>query len=208
MPLIRKNAASTPPPPADPAAVLDALVRGNGDERWTAARACAHVRGGAEALAAALRTETDARVREAMFTSLATIASPASIEAMIAALRTDDANLRSGALDALCSVPQLAADYLPALLQDDDSDVRVLCCEIARGLPGDVATPLLCSLLSRETEANVCAAAVDVLAETGNSQALPALDQCAARFPDIPFLVFAIRVARDRVLAQRAGPND
>ena len=43
---------------------------------------------------------------------------------------------------------------------------------------------LLCALLSSETEANVCAAAIDVLAEVGGPEALPVLAACAERFRD------------------------
>jgi len=46
---------------------------------------------------------------------------------------------------------------------------------------------------------NVCAGAVDVLAEAGDASALPALGRCAARFPGEIFLGFAIRVATQRL---------
>jgi HEAT repeat protein len=85
------------------------------------------------------------------------------------------------------------------LLSDADPDIRLLVCEIARRLPQDQATALLCRLLERESTANVCAAAVDVLAETGDAAALPALARCAARFQDNAFLVFAIKVATTRI---------
>ncbi|MFZ3326051.1 MAG: hypothetical protein WA231_09235 [Methylocella sp.] len=55
--------------------------------------------------------------------------------------------------------------------------------------------------------ANVCAAAVDVLAEIGDVQALPTLWRCAARFPNDPFLAFAIKVAADRLRANAPGSS-
>jgi HEAT repeat protein len=207
MPLIRKPTGHKPAeqPSAQTsthADALKALVVGNQEERWSAARAAVDVPGGADALAAALRSEIDPRIREAMFTSLVRIGSSDSIDALLRFLRSDDASLRTGALDAIRTLPHLVRDHLPALMNDDESDVRVLSCEVVRGLPGAEATQMLCDLLSRESEANVCAAAIDVLTEVGDAAALPALEQCEARFRDTPFLAFAIKVARDRILLQ------
>jgi hypothetical protein len=51
-------------------------------------------------------------------------------------------------------------------------------------------------------EPNVCAAAVEVLAEVGESSVLPVLERCAKRFGDTPFLKFSIQMAIDRVRSQ------
>jgi len=118
-------------------------------------------------------------------------------------LRADDANLRMGALDALRAMIGVARQALPELLADPDADIRVICCDLARELPSSEATSLLCGLLSRETEPNVCAAAVDVLAEIGDVDALPCLRACAVRFHGATFLTFAIKIAMDRILAER-----
>jgi HEAT repeat protein len=207
MPLIRKppDRKHTDQPHAHDSKHTDALkvlVSGNHEERWSAARAAVDAPGGTAALAAALQSEVDPRVREAMFTSLARIGSPESINAIVRFLRTDNASLRTGALDALRTLHDLVREQLPALMNDDDSDVRLLSCEVVRDLAGKEATLMLCDLLRRETEPNVCAAAIDVLAEVGDAAALPVLADCATRFPDTPFLAFAIKVATDRILEQ------
>jgi HEAT repeat protein len=203
MPLIRKTGDRPPPsaPTRDEAAAL--LAGGDADARWQAARTLGGIADGGDALAAALGHETDPRVREAIFTSLVRIGDDASVDAMIRALRSDDANLRSGALDALRVTPGASRARLPALLSDADPDVRLLACELGRDLPSDEATRLLSALLDREGEANVCAAAVDVLAEIGDAQALPALGRCGARFGDQPFLRFAIDAAARRIGSER-----
>jgi HEAT repeat protein len=202
MPLVRKptgpSRASTP----DTSGVLETLESGNAQERWTAARALADAPDSTAALAAALRKENDARVREALFTSLARIGTSQSADELLALLRSDDANLRTGALDALHLMIKAVRELLPRLLTDPDVDVRILSCELARRLPGDEATPLLGSLLEREQEMNVCAAAIDVLAEVGTPEALPALAACGQRFRNAPFLEFAIQIATDRIRAQ------
>jgi len=202
MPLVRRPV--NPPTVATPdaAAVLAALRSADADERWAAARAAAEVPGAAADLIRAVWIESHANVREAMLTSLARIGSAESIEGLLALLRSDDANLRTGALDALRIMTGATRELLPRLLTDPDVDIRILSCELARSLPGDEATGHLCSLLAREQEANVCAAAIDVLTEVGVVAALPVLAECAERFHETPFLVFAIEVATDRITAE------
>jgi HEAT repeat protein len=205
MPLIRKPVVHVPAQGPATADVLQGLASADAEERWKAARAAPEAAGGAAALTAAIRSETDARVREAMFTSLARINSAESVEAILALLRSDDANFRAGALDTLRAMGDAMREHLPRLLADADSDVRVLSCEIARGMPGAETTRLLCDLLERENEINVCGAAIEVLAEVGEPAALPVLARCEIRFRSTPFLAFAIKIATDRILAQSTG---
>ncbi len=195
MPLVRKPSAAVPPTTGA------SLTRGNSDERWAAARAAAGKPDGVAVLASALSQEGDPRVREAIFTGLARIATAESAAAVVHYLRSDDASLRTGAIDALRAMPQAASLHLPLLLADLDADVRLLSCELARGLPDEDANRLLCQLLEVETEKNVCAAAVEVLAEIGRPEALPSLTRCATRFDGDPFIAFSIKVAIDRIVA-------
>lgn len=202
MPFVRKP--STPAPPT----VAASLTGTTSDERWAAARAAVGKPDGVALLAGALSQESDARVREAIFTGLARIATTESAAAVVPYLRSDDASLRTGAVDALRAMPQAAALHLPSLLADPDADVRLLSCELARGLPDGDANRLLCDLLEVETEKNVCAAAVEVLAEIGRPEALPSLTRCATRFDGDPFIVFSIKVAIDRIVAPPGTPRE
>jgi HEAT repeat protein len=210
MPLIRGTPVRSQP--ADARDVAAILRTGTTDERWSAARALGarenratenHTTNGTKVLAEALKSETDPRVREAIFTSLVRIGSRESVDAMIPCLRADDAALRGGALDALRAMIDVTRPVLPALLADPDADIRLLTCDLTRELPAAEATRLLCDVLSRETEANVCAAAVDVLADIGEVRALPFLRACAVRFDDMTFLAFAVKVAMERIIAER-----
>jgi HEAT repeats len=202
MPLVRKPTDHSPGPRPDAAEVLGLLASASPDERWLAARAAANVAGGVSAIAMALPKEHDARVREAMFTSLARHVSAESIDAVIGLLRSDSANLRTGALDSLRIMAGAAPDLLPRLSSDKDADVRILSCELARELPNAEATQLLCAMLAAEQQINVCAAAVDVLAEVGSTDALGTLNECARRFGESDFIAFAIKVAIDRIATQ------
>jgi HEAT repeat protein len=170
-----------------------------------AARALAALPGGVEALREALATESDPRVCEAIFTSLSRAGTQEAAEAVVAWLRSDIAARRTAALDALRAMPVTVVEpQFVTLLTDPDSDVRLLACDIARGLGTEVGTRALTALLDRETEANVCTAAIDVLAEIGSPEALPALQRCALRFSQAPFLSFAVRIAAERITVQ--GP--
>ena len=78
---------------------------------------------------------------------------------------------------------------------------------LVRNMPGETVLPLLCDLLDSEPEPNVCAAAVDALAEIGGAEALPVLARCKERFAATPFLEFAIKIAMDRIRSQATGPR-
>ena len=202
MPLIRSTTDKPDSSGADP---ITALGSTSPDERWAAARAAANVPESVPALAQALIHESEPRVREAIFTVLARIKTPESALAVLPYLRSDDANIRTGALDALRAMPEAAKPYLPQMLVDADADVRLLACDLTRDVRDADARRWLCKILETEPLANVCAAAVEVLAEIGDAQALPTLWRCAARFPADPFLGFAVRVAADRLRAQSPG---
>jgi HEAT repeat protein len=203
MPLVRKpspQAATVSPP--DMANLAVTLSEGSDDERWNAARAAAEAPDGLVILSEAISRESDPRVREAIFTSLARIRTPQSAEAVLQYLRSDDSNLRTGAVDALRAMPDAVAEYIPRLLKDDDVDVRLLACELARNQPAADAGRMLGEVLATERESNVCAAAIEVLAEAGGPELLPRLAECAARFPNDPFLAFAVKLAGERIGSQ------
>lgn len=207
MPLVRKTGDAAPPATPDARLMLQALASPASEDRWMAARAATNIEGADLALSQAIRTEADPRVRAAMFTGLARIGTPVAIDTLLSMLRSDSAALRTGALDALRMLGGLG-DVTARLLRDADLDVRILSCELTRSLPPAEANRQLCDLLAREQNVNVCAAATDVLAEVGGPEALAPLAECVRRFPDAPFLLFAIGAVRDRINAKSASMRD
>jgi HEAT repeat protein len=196
MPLIRKEpdkAAKTGLRQAPPS-----LASPSVDERWAAARAAGDP-AAIPSLADALGRERDARVRDAIFTALARIGTAESASVALLYLRLDDANARTGAMDALRAMPDACSPYLPRLLADPDPDVRLLACDLVRDAGGAEGPRWLCALIETEPQANVCAAAVEALGEIADPTAAPSLWRCAERFPDDPFLGFAIKVVADRL---------
>ena len=195
MPFVRRDtaipAAAAPPLSDELAAYIAALASRDAEARWQGARALA---GRAEAvapLAVALGVEAIPRVREAIMTALMRIGNAASVEALLPCLRSQDAGQRAAAIEALQGLPHEISPFLTALLADGDPNVRIVATELVRNFPAAEATRLLCGLLTAELHPNVCAAAIDVLAEVGTEDAIPVLEQCGRRFASTPFLPFA-----------------
>src|SRR6476646_10647025 len=179
MPLI-KGSSKGSTPRADLTAQRSGLDSPDAESRWTAARALAGHSEAVPALAAALGREPVPRVREAIMTALLRIGDAASVEAILPYLRSQAAGLRAAAVEALQALPAAIAPFMAQLFSDPDSDVRLLATELARNMKASDATSLLCDLIVREQHPNVCAAAIDVLAEVGTPDALPALEKCAS----------------------------
>ena len=200
MPLVRKPSPPTAaPPPA--AGFPDATARAT-----SAGRRRARLPSGPTALpllAAALATESDPRVREAIFTSLARIATAESAAAVLPYVRSDDASLRTGALDACARCPARPVPHVAGLLADPDADVRLLGCELARSLPATRPTACSATARARDQRRMSAAAAVEVLAEIGRPGGPAGARRAAPRVsPATPFLLFSIKVAADRIASQ------
>ena len=203
MPFVKRDAAA--PPAADKlfqdsaAAAIANLKHPQAEARWSAARSLGSCPEAVPALAVALGMEQVSRVREAIMTALIRIGDEASVRAMLPYLRSQDAGLRAATIEALQSLPNAISPYIDQLLKDSDSDVRLLATELARNMPAENATQTLCRLLEREQHPNVCAAAIELLAEVGTRDAVPALQSCAERFAGVPFLAFAASTAIARI---------
>jgi HEAT repeat protein len=155
--------------------------------------------GAAETLAGLLAAEPDPSVRGAILSAFVGHDDPRVAKPLLPLLRSDEAGLRTGVLDALQAMPGAVRPHLPGLLADADSDVRILATDLTRGLPVPESSALLCTMLERETHVNACAAAVDALAETGMPDAVATLRAVAARFPGEQFLAFSVKVAIARI---------
>jgi HEAT repeat protein len=203
MPLVKRGSAASVASDkegGDRASHIASLQSADAESRWRAARALAGSAEAVPALAGALAEETVPRVREAIMTALMRIGDEASVKALLPYLRSEDAGQRAAAIEALQTMPDAISPFMTSLLADGDSDVRLLATELTRNMRAPEATQLLSDLLEREHQPNVCAAAVEVLAEVGTRDAVPALRNCAKRFAETPFLPFAVSVAIGRIL--------
>ncbi|MBX3602146.1 MAG: HEAT repeat domain-containing protein [Rubrivivax sp.] len=169
-----------------------------GVRRW-AARDLAEHPGAARMLAARLAAEADTSVRAVILSSLARIGGPAAVDALLPLLRSEDAMLRNGAIEALAGLPDAVAPRIEALLADPDGDVRIFSVNLLGLLPHPRVPQWLAQVLERETEANVVGAALDVLAEVGGPELAGPLRRTLARFAGEPYIRFAAELALQRI---------
>ena len=169
--------------PRDIEGLCAQLHLGNEAERRWAARDLAGVAAAVPVLGRRLRDEADPRVREALFTSLCASAGEAAVDELLPLLRGDDAQLRNGAIEALAAMPRAVGPRIAALLRDADPEQ---------------VTPWLLQVLREDAEVNVVAAAIEVLAEVGGPEHVPALHDAVRRFPADPFIAFAAEAAAGR----------
>lgn len=203
MPFVRRDLAVPSVAVGEPDDGLASRIAALGDHdaavRWAAARGLGADGAAVPALAAALGIERVPRVREAIMTALIRIGGETSVDALLPWLRSQDAGLRAATIEALQALPEATLPFMASLLGNGDSDVRILACELARNMPAADATRVMCGLIDHEPHPNVCAAAVDVLAEVGTRDAVSALRACGERFAGTPFLPFAVSVAIARI---------
>jgi HEAT repeat protein len=207
MPLVKATAAASDTVVAEPRELLLERLSGNDvDERRRAARALSRDPDAASALADRLESEPEPGVRDAIFGSLVIIGGTLAAGLVAPFLRSADANLRGGAVEALKRLVGDAVPVLDALLGDPDPDVRLLVVEVARAWPSELAVPRLRRVIENDLHVNVCGAAVDVATEVGTAELIEPLAGLRARFAGEPFLIFAIDTACSRILA--AGERD
>ncbi|RTL34339.1 MAG: HEAT repeat domain-containing protein [Burkholderiales bacterium] len=204
---MRKTPATPlhPVQPRQPSRDMLGLQQQLGDpdprQRRLAARDLSHHAGAALALGQALAAETDASVREALFSSLATLASEAAVQGLLPLLRSEDAGLRNGAIEALSAMPQAVSPSIDRLLLDADPDVRIFTVNLLGELRHAAVPAWLARVLQQDTHVNVIAAALEVLAEVGSRAELPALRAARQRFDDDAFIQFAADLAISRIEA-------
>jgi HEAT repeat protein len=164
----------------------DAAVR-----RW-AVRDLALLPDIAAVLGARLRDEADPSVREALFTALGGQPTTAAVDVLLPLLRSEDAGLRNGAIETLALMPDLVGPRIDALLRDDDPDVRLFTVNLLTQLRHAQVGRWLDRVLHAEPHVNVVAGAIEVLTEIGGHEHREGLRSAARRFPDDPFIAFAI----------------
>ena len=114
-------------------------------------------------------------------------------------LRSEDANLRNGAIEALQQMPDEVAPHVETILAHPDSDVRIFAVDVLSALPHPMVPEWLRRVVTLDPHVNVCAAALDALAEAGQPDVIPALEALADRFPDVAFMRFAADAAIRRI---------
>ena len=177
------------------------LRSGDAEQRRWAARDLAGCGEAAGVMGERLVADTDPRVRDALLTSLSATPGEATVNALLPLLRSEDAVLRNGAIEALAEMPQAVAPRVATLLRDADADVRIFTVNMMGELRHGQVVDWLLQVLDHDAQVNVVAAAIEVLAEVGSPEHEPALRAAARRFPDDPFIGFAVDMAAERIRA-------
>lgn len=172
--------------------------------RWAAIDLSSHAEA-AEVLCRCLESEQDAAVRDAVFTSLIRINNNASVKGLIPLLKSEDAALRNGVIEALRQMPEPVSFYMEDMLSDPDSDARIFAVNVLESLCHPMIPKWLLKVIENEGHVNVCAAAVDLLAEVGTADMIQAIDALPGRFDNDPYLRFAADTAIRRINGNQAS---
>jgi HEAT repeat protein len=204
MALVRRTAA--------PIADLDRDVGPRGQEQWVAdlasddtsirrraAQELSRTPDAVAAICAHLANEGSLSVRSIILTGLIVHKSPAVVRGLLPLLGSEDANLRNGAIEALQQMPDEVAPHVEAMLADPNSDVRIFAVDVLSALPHPMVPEWLRRVVTLDPHVNVCAAALDALAEAGQPEVIPALEELANRFEDVAFIQFAVDAAIRRI---------
>jgi HEAT repeat protein len=175
------------------------LMSDDASLRRRAARALAELPSAVPLLCAHLADEQNLSVRSIILTGLIINKSPAVVAGLLPLLGGEDANLRNGAIEALQQMPGEVAPHVEAMLAAADSDVRIFAINVLAALPHPMVPQWLSRVVRLDPHVNVCAEALDALAEVGEPDAIPALEALADRFADIAFIRFAVDAAVRRI---------
>jgi HEAT repeat protein len=187
-----------------PAALLLATLHAGATaaERREAALELAAAPDAARDLSAALGQETELSVREAIVTTLVVISTEEAASGLADFLMSDDPHLRNLAIEALREIGPVAGSQIERLLASSYPDVRIFAVNVLDAFFYRRAQDRerLHTLLQRDPDVNVGLAAVEALSQAGGPEDIPALRAFAARFPEHPFVGFAVDMVCLRVM--------
>jgi HEAT repeat protein len=153
----------------------------------------------AQELATLLIGEADGFVRETALTHLARLDGEFPAQALVRLMREGDTALRNAAIETLGSLGERAIDALAGVLVDADVDARIYALTALQLIESPRAAEVALDAALKDADVNVCAAAIDVVAESGARAMAAALSEVAARFPDRPYIAFAAHAAQHRL---------
>jgi HEAT repeat protein len=166
--------------------------------RWAARDLTDHPAASA-ALVDRLKKEQDLSVREVILTTLVRLGDAVAVVGLVECLRSEDVALRNEAIEAMKQLPDRVASIMGDLLSDADPDVRIFAVNVLESLRHPAVESWLIAVIERDSQVNVCGAAVDLLAEVGSATARAPLQRLRARYPDEPYIQFATELALKRI---------
>ena len=195
----RTEAAEAETPRLTNDVLIEQLFAPDSATRRSAVRALDASAESIDALVARLGQEASASVRGAIFNALAKAATPSAVEGLLFYLRGEDSALRNGAIEALQGLPGVVGPHIELLLADPNPDVRISAVGVLSALAHPDIPNWLAEVVRHDANVNVCAAAVDALAEAGDEAAAEASAALPERFPGVPYIAFAAATAIRRI---------
>jgi HEAT repeat protein len=140
-----------------------------------------------------------------VFTSLLRIGDSDACDWLAELLRSQDPELRNGAIEVLGSLGEEAAPFIELLMSDADPDVRIFAINVMGALRFADVPKWLIQVVTSDAHVNVCCAAIDVLAAVGGPEGIDALQALIEKFPEEPYVAFAAQAAIEGI--KRMNPE-
>jgi HEAT repeat protein len=166
--------------------------------RW-AVRDMTHTPRMAALLCRHLLNEPDHAVRESIFTTLRLAECDEVAKGLVPLLRSEDPGLRNAAIEVLSAMPKVMGPHIERLLMDPDVDVRIFTLNVLNELRHPEVARWVNGVLEHDPHVNVVAAALEVLAESGTTDALSSIAKARQRFAHDAFIGFAADLAQQRI---------
>lgn len=147
-----------------------------------------------------LEVEDDPQALDSILHTLGCMGSTEAVEFILPCLRSSDPFKRNQAIEVLKGLPDQVAPFIEDLLHDPDPDVRIFTVNVLESLKHPHVVSWLIDVIQLDDHINVCATALDLLAEVGDETCLPALYEAGKRFPEEPYFEFTIHMAIERIL--------
>jgi hypothetical protein len=121
------------------------------------------------------------------------------IPELLKLLKSDNAYLRNIVIGYLREQGEKIENYVRKLLKDPDKDVRIFAVNILQDAGIENAREIIREFIQEEREINPLMTAVECLGEIGSEEDIPLLEKVKERFPNEPFVSFAVDNAIKRL---------
>jgi len=116
----------------------------------------------------------------------------APIEKIMELLKLKNAYVRNLGISILQNFGEAIKYYIVKFLIGDDKDLRIFAVNVLGDVNFSESRDMLIELLETEKDINVAMTAVDYMAEIGQMDDIPQLEQIKERFTEEPYVAFAI----------------
>ncbi len=175
------------------------LNSNDGDVRRWAIRDLSGQKAACDEFLRRLPFEDDPTVIEALFSALEQDMSGRHASQVLSLLKSENVQLRNGAIELMQQNPDVFAANVTLLMQDKDPDTRIFCVDIIGAVAHIEAVNWLHQFALNDDNENVVGTALDKLAEIADVTTLDILQTVESRFPSHSYIQFVISLIRSQV---------